>query len=55
LGSISVVFAGFGGDGMGKSKEKGSSYLGELLIHAPFLCSGRERGAAVDDQVLSER
>lgn len=36
-------------------KKEPGSYLGELLIHAPFLCSSRERGATVDDQVLSER
>ena len=38
-------------------EEKGAkchAYLGELLIHAPCLCSSRERGAVVDRQELSE-
>jgi hypothetical protein len=30
-------------------------YLGELLIHAPVLCSGGERGVAAGGQKLSER
>lgn len=38
-----------------REKKEPGSYLGELLIHAPFLCSSRERGVTVDDQVLSER
>jgi hypothetical protein len=40
---------------MALGERKMEQYLGELLIHAPVLCSSRERGVAAGDQEISER